>query len=102
MSLDAIEFIGVSHHELKAMPIKELEIKIEQNIRPHFEKISSMSLDQLIDMREEVKDTRKQKFRFSQEITSDISKERIQIALTYLAKLFRKLDDQIKKILRCQ
>ena len=48
-------------------------------------------------MRNEVKDTRKQRFRFSQE-TTDISKNRIQIALTHLAKLFRNLDDQIKEI----
>ncbi len=99
---DIIEFIGISYYELKTIPIKELEIKINQNIKLYFEKISNMNLEQLIDMKEEVKNTRKQKFRFSQEVTSDIPKERIQIALSHLAKLFRSLDNQIKEILRCQ
>ena len=102
MNSDIIEFIGISYYELKTIPIKELEIKINQNIKLYFEKISNMNLEQLIDMKEEVKNTRKQKFRFSQEVTSDIPKERIQIALSHLAKLFRSLDNQIKEILRCQ
>ena len=102
MNSDIIEFIGISYYELKTIPIKELEIKINQNIKLYFENISNMNLEQLIDMREEVKNARKQKFRFSQEVTSDIPKERIQIALSYLAKLFRSLDNQIKEILRCQ
>lgn len=102
MNFDVIAFIGISYYELRILPIKELEIKINQNIKPYFEKVSNMSLEQLIDMREEVKNTRKQKFRFSQEITSDIPKEKIQIALIHLAKLFRSIDNQIKEILRCQ
>ena len=96
MSFKIISFIGVSYDELNSMPIKELEIKISQNIEQYFDRISNMSIQKMIDMREDVKETRKQKFRFSQNITSEIPKERIQIALTYLAKLFRRLDDEIK------
>ena len=96
MSFKIISFIGVSYDELNSMPIKELEIKISQNIEQYFDRISNMSIQKMIDMREDVKETRKQKFRFSQDITSEIPKERIQIALTYLAKLFRRLDDEIK------
>lgn len=99
---DIIEFIGISYYELKDTPIQELEIRINQNIKAYFEKIPSMSLEQLVRFREEVKNTRKEKFRFSQEKTADIPKERIQIALTHLAKLFTSLDNQIKEILRCQ
>lgn len=96
MSFKIISFIGVSYDELNSIPIKELEIKISQNIEQYFDRISNMSIQKMIDMREDVKETRKQKFRFSQDITSEIPKERIQIALTYLAKLFRRLDDEIK------
>ena len=73
----------------------QLEQKIEENIKSYFE-ISKLNLDEKIKMREDVKKTRKQKFRFSQEITKDIPKDRIQLALSHLAKLFRKLDDEIK------
>ena len=96
MSFKIISFIGVSYDELNSMPIKELEIKISQNLDQYFDRISNMSIQKMIDMREDVKETRKQKFRFSQDITSEIPKERIQIALTYLAKLFRRLDNEIK------
>ena len=96
MSFKIISFIGVSYDELNSIPIKELEIKISQNIEQHFDRVSNMNIQKMIDMREDVKETRKQKFRFSQDITSEIPKERIQIALTYLAKLFRRLDDEIK------
>lgn len=96
MSFKIISFIGVSYDELNSMPIKELEIKISQNIEQYFDSISNMSIQKMIDMRDDIKETRKQKFRFSQNITSEIPKERIQIALTYLAKLFRRLDDEIK------
>jgi len=96
MSFKIISFIGVSYDELNSMPIKELEIKISQNIEQYFDRISNMSIQKMIDMRDDIKETRKQKFRFSQNITSEIPKERIQIALTYLAKLFRRLDDEIK------
>ena len=96
MNFKIISFIGVSYDELSTMPIKELEIKISQNLEQYFGKISNMSMQKMVEMREEVKETRKQKFRFSQDITSEIPRERIQIALTYLAKLFRKLDDEIK------
>ena len=96
MSFKIISFIGVSYDELNSIPIKELEIKISQNIEQYFDRISNMSIQKMIDMREDVKETRKQKFRFSQDITSEIPKERIQIALTYLAKLFRRLDNEIK------
>jgi len=96
MSFKIISFIGISYDELNSMPIKELEIKISQNLDQYFDRISNMSIQKMIDMREDVKETRKQKFRFSQDITSEIPKERIQIALTYLAKLFRRLDNEIK------
>ena len=96
MDLKIISFIEVSYDELNSMPIKELEAKINQNIEQYLDRISNMSIQKIIEMREDVKETRKQRFRFSQEITSEIPKERIQIALTHLAKLFRKLDDEIK------
>ncbi|MCV0372436.1 MAG: hypothetical protein K5793_02665 [Nitrosarchaeum sp.] len=95
MKSDNISFIDVSYDELNSMPLKALEAKIIENMKLYHAKISSMSIEQVTKMREDVKETRKQKFRFSQE-TANISKDRIQIALTHLAKLFRKLDDQIK------
>ena len=74
----------------------KLEEEVTKNIQPYFEKISQLNLDEKITLREDVKQTRKERFRFSQEITKDISKERIQLALSHLAKLFRRLDDEIK------
>lgn len=74
----------------------KLEEMIRKNIKPYFEKISQMSLDEKIKLQEDVKAIRKIKFRFSHEITKDIPKERIQLALSYLAKLFRRLNDEIK------
>ncbi len=96
MSQEIISFIEVSYDQLKSSPIDKLEEEITKNIQPYFEKISQMDLDEKIKLREYVKQTRKEKFRFSQEITKDIPKERIQIALSHLAKLFRRLDDEIK------
>jgi len=93
---DSISFIGVSYDELTSMPLKTLEAKIIENMKHHYANISNMNIEQITKMREDVKETRKQKFRFSQEITADIPKDRIQLALAHLAKLFRKLDDQIK------
>ena len=78
------------------MPIGQLQEKILQNMQPHFDKITRLSQDEKIKLREQVKETRKMKFRFSQEITKDIPKDRIQIALSELAKLFRRLDEDIK------
>ena len=92
-----ISFIGVSYDELNSMPMNQLEEKITENITPYFEKILYMSKEEMIKMREEVKETRKERFRFSQESTKDIPKDRIQLALSYLAKLFRRLDDEIKR-----
>ena len=96
MNQEIISFIGISYDELKSTPIDKLEGEITKNIQPYFEKISQMDLDEKIKFREDVKQTRKEKFRFSQEITKDIPKERIQLALSHLAKLFRRLDDEIK------
>ena len=93
-----ISFIGVTYNELKSLPIKILEEKIVQEIRPYFEKISKMNLEEQITMREDVKNTRKMNFRFSQDATKDIPKIRIQIALSHLAKLFQKLDSDIKNL----
>lgn len=76
--------------------MNKLEERITKNIEPYFKKISQMNLNEKIKLREAVKQTRKEKFRFSQEITKDIPKERIQLALSHLAKLFRRLDDEIK------
>ena len=96
VSKEIILFIGVSYDELKSNQMDKLEERINKNIKPYFEKISQMSLDENIKLREYVKQTRKVKFRFSPEITKDIPKERIQLALSHLAKLFRRLDDEIK------
>lgn len=103
MSFKVIPFIEISYDELRSMPVKELEIKISQNLKKYLDGISNMSIQEMMEMREDVKETRKQKFRFSQDITSEIPKDRIQIALTNLAKLFRKLDERIrfKEIFRC-
>ena len=97
MTSEIIEFIDVSYDELACMPVENLEKKISQNVMNYLDQISSMSLNEKIDMQERVKETRKIKFRFSQEKTHDIPKERIQIALSNLAKLFRVLNDDIKK-----
>ncbi|MDH3191374.1 MAG: hypothetical protein OEM18_01630 [Nitrosopumilus sp.] len=97
MSRDFIPFIDISYDELSSMSINQLEKKITKNIELYFEKISHMSLDEKMKMQEDVKETRKAKFRFSQEITKDISKDRIQLALSQLAKLFQRLDKDIKK-----
>lgn len=97
MREEIISFIRVSYNELAVMDKNYLEKKITENLKPVYENIHSMNLDQKIKMREDVKNTRKEKFRFSQEITKDIPKDRIQIALTHLAELFRKLDNDIKK-----
>ena len=94
---DIIAFIDVSYDELSLMPIKNLEEKIAQNIKSYLDGIPQMNNKEKIDMRELVKETRKMRFRFSQK-TENISKERIQIALTYLAKLFRVLNDDIKEL----
>lgn len=96
MKTDIISFIEVSYEELKSLPFEDLRIKIIQNIKPYFDGIHNMTFEEIISLREKVKETRKEKFRFSHENTKDISKERIQLALTHLAKLFRKLDDEIK------
>ena len=96
MSQEVISFIGVSYYELKSKPMDKLEEKIIKNIKQYYERISQMDLDEKIKLREDVKQTRKIKFRFSQDITKEIPKERIQLALSYLAKLFRILDDKIK------
>lgn len=97
MTAEIIEFVDISYDELAFMPVENLEKKILQNIMNYLDQMSSMSLSEKIDMREHVKETRKRKFRFSQEKTHDIPKERIQIALSNLAKLFRALNDDIKK-----
>lgn len=76
--------------------MNQLEEKITENITTYFEKILYMSKEEMIKMREEIKEIRKERFRFSQEITKDISKDRIQLALSHLAKLFRRLDEEIK------
>lgn len=96
MKSNIISFIGVSYDELRSLPLEDLEIKIAQNIKPYFENISNMTVSEMVNLRENVKDTRKEKFRFSQETTKNISKERIQLALMYLANLFRKLNCEIK------
>ena len=97
MNTEIIEFIDVSYDELAFMPVEDLEKKISQNVMSYLDHMSSMSLSEKIGMREYVKETRKRKFRFSQEKTHDVPKERIQIALSNLAKLFRALNDDIKK-----
>lgn len=89
MRSEIISFIDVSYDELNSKPIKHLENKIKKNLNPYFEKISKMTNDEKIKIREEVKQIRKEKFRFSQEKTQDIPKERIQLALSQLARLFR-------------
>ncbi|QUC64306.1 hypothetical protein NsoK4_07705 [Nitrosopumilus sp. K4] len=93
-----ISFIDISYEELESLPVVDLEKRIKCRIEPYFERIPNMSLKEKIKMREDVKNTRKMSFRFSQEITKDIPKERIQMALSYLAKLFRILDIEIRKI----
>ena len=104
MSRDFIPFIDISYDELNSMSMYQLEKKVTRNIECYFEKISNMSLDEKIRLREDVKETRQVKFRFSQEFTKDIPKDRIQFALSQLAKLFQRLDSDVKKvkeILRC-
>ena len=95
MRSEIISFIDVSYDELNSKPIKHLENKIKKNLNPYFEKISKMTNDEKIKLREEVKQIRKEKFRFSQEKTQDIPKERIQLALSQLARLFRAVDNEI-------
>jgi len=97
MKDDIIAFIDVTYAEIALMPIEDLDKKIAHNIEAYLDKIDCLSEDEKISMREKVKDTRKMKFRFSQEITQDIPKDRIQIALSQLAKLFRALNNDIKK-----
>ena len=92
-----VSFIGITYKELESLPIDILEERILQEIKPYFEKINKMNLAEKIRMREDVKNARKMDFRFSQEITKDIPKIRIQIALSHLAKLFQRLDGEIKK-----
>ena len=96
MKSNIISFISISYDELRSLPLEDLEIKIGQSIKPYFENISNMTVEEMVNLREKIKDTRKEKFRFSQENTKNISKERIQLALMHLAKLFRKLDYEIK------
>ena len=97
MKDNPIAFIGVTYADLASMSIEDLDKKITQNIESHLDKIYCLSEDEKINMREKVKNTRKMKFRFSQEMTQDIPKDRIQIALSQLAKLFRALNNDIKK-----
>ena len=97
MSKDIISFIEVSYEDLNSESLNQLEDKIKKNLNPYFEKISTMTIDEKIKLREEVKQTRKEKFRFSQEKTQDIPKERIQLALSQLARLFRAVDDEINQ-----
>ena len=97
MGTEIIAFIDVSYDDLAFMPIENLEKKITQNVKNYLDQVPSMRPEEKIDMREHVKETRKRKFRFSQEKTQDIPKERIQIALSNLAKLFRILNDDIRK-----
>jgi hypothetical protein len=94
---EVIPFIGVSYDDLNSMPIIQLKEIITKNMVPYFEKISQMDLDEKIKMLEDIKETRKANFRFSQDITRDIQKDRIQIALAQLARLFRRLNEEIKE-----
>ncbi len=75
------------------MEYVKLEHKIDTKLIPYFDGVDSMSMQELEDLRESVKQTRKQKFRFTN--TEDIDKIRIQLALSKLAKLFRLINDKI-------
>jgi hypothetical protein len=77
--------------------MEQLKEKISQNINPYIERIPHMGLDEMTKMREDVKETRKARFRFSQSNTKDIPKDRIQLALSQLARLFRELNDEINQ-----
>ena len=76
------------------MEYVQLEDKINASLIPYFEDIDSMDREDLESMRNSVKETRKQKFRYTN--TDDIEKIRIQLALSKLARLFRCIDDKIK------
>ncbi len=75
------------------MKYSELEGRINANLTPYFDGIDFMSRGELEGLREAVRETRKQKFRFAD--TDDIEKARIQLALSKLARLFRLVDDKI-------
>ncbi len=78
------------------MGYSELEGRINANLTPYFDGIDFMSQGELEGLREAVKETRKQKFRFTN--TDDIEKVRVQLALSKLAHLFRLVDDRAKTI----
>ena len=92
-----INFIGVSYDELQNLDYCELETKIKINLALHVESIHFMGVGELKCLLEQIKETRKQQFRFSQEFTSKIEKKRIQLALSELAKLFRMVQNELKK-----
>lgn len=90
---EKIAYIGVSHSELRDTEYSELEDRIDANLAPYFGGIDHMSREDLELLRDAVKETRKQSFRFTD--TDDIEKIRIQLALSRLARLFRLAGDKL-------
>ena len=76
------------------MEFSALEGRINANLIPYFDGIDFMSKSELENLRDSVKEIRKQNFRFTD--TDDIEKARIQLALSKLAHLFRLVNDKIK------
>ena len=76
MNKDVISFIEVSYEDLNSESLNQLEDKIKKNLNPYFEKISKMTNNEKIKLREEVKQTRKEKFRFFPRKNSRYSKRK--------------------------
>ncbi len=78
------------------MGYDELEGRINANLIPYFDGIEFMTDEELVRLRDSVKETRKRNFRFTN--TDDIEKIRIQLALSKLAGLFRLADEKIRNM----
>lgn len=77
------------------MEYENLECAVDANLKPHLERIKEMDAEELIRLRNAVKETRRQKFRFAHELTGGIEPVRIQLALARLAALYRAADKRI-------
>ena len=92
-----IRFIGVTYEELASMDLEKLRDVMERSLLPYMSEAGDAAdLQRLVEMRDGVRMTRRNNFRFAHNLTESIEKERIRMALSGLARLFRLLDEMIK------
>lgn len=95
---EEIPYIGVSYSDLRDMEYDALRERIRAGLAPHLDRVDLMGRGELERLRDDVKHTRKYKFRFAHDRTGDIGRDRIQLALAGLAGLFRRAGDRMDPI----